>query len=570
MAKIAIDPITRIEGHLRIEAQIDNGKVTDAWSAGTMFRGIELILKDRDPREAWMLAQRICGVCTTVHAICSVRAIEDALGITIPTNARILRNILEATQCVHDHIIHFYHLHALDWVDIVSALSGDPSAASTLQRSMSDWANSSPSYFTTVKTRLQTFVNSGQLGIFANGYWGHPAYRLPPEANLVLAAHYLEALNFQREYIKIHATLGGKNPHPQTYTVGGMAIPLDKTSSNALTPAKIDAMRAIAKTGLDFVTKVYVPDVLLVAQHYRGWSTKGRGVGNFLSFGDYPDAGGSRYLPRGVVVNRDLSTSPSGMDQNKIKEYVAHSWYSYTGGDSAGLHPASGQTTVNFTGPQPPFSFLNTAGKYSFLKTPRYNELPVEVGALARMVVAYAKNHTRVRELINGVLSKLGLGSSAVFSTLGRVAARAVEAQVLSEQLDIWFSSLKDNINAGNITIANNAKWSRSTWPASATGFGATEAPRGALGHWVSISAGKISKYQCIVATQWNGSPRDAAGKRGAFEEALINTPVADPSRPLEILRTIHSFDPCMACAVHVLDPSGKPVTQISNSLMRT
>jgi hydrogenase large subunit len=573
MAKIAIDPVTRIEGHLRIEAQIDNGRVTDAWSVGTMFRGLEIILRNRDPREAWMLAQRICGVCTTVHAICSVRAVENALGLTIPANARILRNVIEAAQFVHDHVIHFYHLHALDWVDVTSALNADPAKTSSLQKTISDWPNNSAAYFTTVRDRLKKLVASSQLGLFANGYWGHPAYTLPPEANLLLVAHYLEALNFQRDFVKIHAILGGKNPHPQTYAVGGMAIPLSATNSNALTPTKIDSIKALVQQARQFVRDVYLRDVILLGQSYRDWATRGQGVGDLLSVGDFPmdDAAGPEnlFLPRGLVMGRDLSRRPDPLDPANIREYVTRSWYNYTGGDKAGLHPAQGQTSPNYTGAKPPYTMLNTDAKYSWLKAPRYADRPMEVGPLARMAVAYAAGHAYVQQALDAVLDEAGLQPSDVFSTLGRVVARAVETSVLVERLPGWLDELSANIRAGKTTVHNGAKWSPSTWPASATGWGSTEAPRGALFHWLTIANGKIGNYQCVVPTTWNGSPRDHLGQRGPFEEALLNTPVADPARPLELIRTIHSFDPCMACAVHVLDAGGAPLARLENALVR-
>ncbi len=283
--RIVIDPLTRIEGHLRMEVQVDQGVVTDAWSSSTMFRGIELIVQGRDPRDAWLFLQRLCGVCTTVHAIASVRSVENALGIAIPNNARLLRNLLEAAQFVQDHVIHFYHLHGADWVDIPNALAADPAATSALAQSVSTWPNSSTQYFTSVRDRLQSFVNSGQLGLFANGYWGHPAYQLPPEANLLATAHYLEALDWQRTVIKIHALLGGKNPHPQTYLVGGMATPLDPTDSHSITPARIDQMKTLAQQALDFVVKVYLPDLVLIASYYKNWANWGGGYKNLLSFG---------------------------------------------------------------------------------------------------------------------------------------------------------------------------------------------------------------------------------------------------------------------------------------------
>ncbi len=561
--RIVIDPLTRIEGHLRIEATIESGVITDAWSSSTMFRGVEPILLGRDPREAWIFTQRLCGVCTTVHALASVRAVENALGITVPDNARIIRNLLEATQFVQDHVVHFYHLHALDWVDVVSALSADPAATSALALSISDWPNSSPEYFASVQSRLQAFVDSGQLGIFANGYWGHPAYHLPAEGNLLAVAHYLEALDWQRDFIRIHAILGGKNPHPQTYLVGGVAIAVDKNSSKAINPSKIAQLRLLASQAYDFVSKVYLPDLKLIASFYTDWASLGQGPGNFLSYGDFPlDNSGTPaayWLPQGIVMGKNITVPPQPLDTSQIEEFVTHSWYAYSGGDQAPLHPSQGQTTPNYTGPQPPYDYLDTGNKYSWLKSPRYNNQPMEVGPLARMVVAYAAGHTRIVELVNQTLAALGLGPEALFSTLGRVAARGIETLVIAEQMDGWISALEANMNAGNNAIHNGTKWDPASWPAQASGWGSTEAPRGGLGHWVSITNKAIDHYQMVVPTTWNGSPRDAIGTRGPFEQSLIGTPIADPQRPVEILRTIHSFDPCMACSVHLVDANGQP-----------
>jgi len=565
--KVVIDPITRIEGHLRIEVQVENGRVTDAWSSGMMFRGIELVLQGRDPREAWLFAQRICGVCTTVHAICSVRAVENALGITIPDNARLIRNLIEGAQFIQDHVIHFYHLHAPDWVDIVNALEADPTATSDLARSISDWPNSSPGDFQRVQDRLRTFVDSGQLGIFDNAYWGHPAYRLPPEGNLLAVAHYLEALGWQREIIKIHAILGGKNPHPQTYLVGGVAIPVDPNGSEAINPQRIGQLRSLAADALDFVTNVYISDLLLVASFYKEWAQLGGGPGSYLSFGDFPlDTSGDTsalWLPRGVVLDSDIGSSPQVLDPDQIREYVTHSWYTYSAGDGVALHPRQGETQPNYTGPEPPFEFLNADGKYSWLKAPRYNGLPMEVGPLARMVVAYAAGHTRVREAIDQGLSALEVGPEALFSTLGRVLARGIETLLIAEQMGRWIDELETNMGIGNLAIHNGVLWDPATWPTEAEGWGSTEAPRGGLAHWVHIRNGRIENYQAVVPTTWNGSPRDAMGQRGAWEEALIGTPVADPERPVEILRTVHSFDPCMACAVHVVDSRSREVMRV-------
>ncbi|HEU5055850.1 MAG TPA: nickel-dependent hydrogenase large subunit [Kofleriaceae bacterium] len=564
MTHVVVDPVTRIEGHLRIEAEVDGGRVNDAWSSSTMFRGIELILKGRDPRDAWAFTQRICGVCTTVHAIASIRAVEDAIGAHPPPNARLLRNLVIASQCVQDHVIHFYHLHALDWVDVVSALSADPGKTSELAQSISDWPLAGKSHFAGVKDRLKAFVDAGQLGPFANAYWGHPAYRLPPEANLMAVAHYLEALDWQREFIKMHALLGGKNPHLQSFLVGGMATPIDPDSQAALNIGTVAKLRDLVKRAKDFVTRVYIPDLLAIASFYKDWGAIGSGVGNYLSYGEYPEGEGAAaklYLPRGIIRNRDL-TKVEPMFPDAITEYVAHSWYEYDD-DRAPLHPSVGVTRPKYTGPKPPYERLDTAGKYSWLKAPRYGDQPMEVGPLARMLVAYGSGHARVRELVGGALGKLGVGPGALFSTLGRVAARGLETQLLAEKMDDWLAELTENMGHGELRIHDNDRWDPDSWPRNAVGAGFHEAPRGALGHWVHIKEGRIANYQCVVPSTWNAGPRDAGGVRGPYEEALVGTPVADPAQPLEILRTVHSFDPCMACGVHVVDPARRELARV-------
>jgi len=560
--RIVIDPITRIEGHLRIEVQTEDGQITDAWSSSTMFRGIEMIFKGRDPRGAWAMAQRICGVCTTVHAVTSVRAVENALGITIPDNARILRNLIAGIQQVQDHVIHFYHLHALDWVDITSALKADPEATAKLAQSISDWPKSSADYFRAIKEKLESFVASGQLGIFANGYWGHPAYKLPPEANLMAVAHYLEALDWQREVIKVHAILGSKNPHPQTYLVGGMAIPLDPDSEKAINADQLAAMRSLFVKAKEFVEKVYIPDLLAVAPFYLEWAGYGEGLGNFMACGDFPDRTATQFLPPGIILNRDLGTVHP-LDQEKVAEYVTRSWFEYSEGDEVAKHPWEGETIPHYTGPQPPYELLDIEGKYSWIKAPRYDDRPMEVGPLARMLVAYASEHPRVKEVVDAVLDKLGAGPEALFSTLGRTAARGIETLVIAEQLVSWLDELATNMAEGNLQIHNGEKWDPETWPAEAQGWAFHEAPRGMLGHWIRIKEGKIENYQCVVPSTWNASPRGAKGQRGAYEAALVGTPLADPSQPIEVLRTIHSFDPCMACAVHVVDGSRREIVQV-------
>jgi hydrogenase large subunit len=495
-----------------------------------------------------------------------VRGVEDALGIEIPPNARMIRNLIEGIQYVQDHVIHFYHLHALDWVDIVSALDADPADTAALAQSISDWPKSSEDYFAGVQAKLKSFVQAGQLGPFANAYWGHPAYQLPPEANLMAVAHYLEALDWQRQVIKAHAILGGKNPHLQTYVVGGVAIPVDPNSASALNADKIAHLMGLFAQAKEFVEKVYLPDVLAAAPFYLDWAGLGEGIGNFLSYGDFPRVSindpGSYFLPQGIILNRDLSTVHD-VDHQKIAEYVAHSWLDYADGDSAAKHPWEGETSPNYTGPQPPYEFLNTDEKYTWMKAPRYDGKAMEVGPLARMLVAYGRGHSRVQELVNAVLEELGAGPEALFSTLGRLAARCIETVVLAEQLIPWTNELAANIGSGDLRIHELDHWDPSTWPAEAKGWGRTEAPRGALGHWVHIKDSKVENYQCVVPSTWNASPRDASDQMGPYEASLIGTPVADPDQPVEILRTIHSFDPCMACAVHVTDPDGREITRI-------
>ena len=495
-----------------------------------------------------------------------MRAVEDALGITIPDNARIIRNLISGIQYVQDHVIHFYHLHALDWVDIVSSLSADPAKTSALAQSISDWPKSSTDYFKTVQNKIKAFVENGQLGPFANAYWGHPAYKLPAEANLMAVAHYLEALDWQRDVIKIQALLGAKNPHAQTYIVGGMSIPVDPDSQNALNAGSIAFMQGLAAKAKDFVEKVYIPDVLAVAPFYLDWAGYGAGVGNFLSYGEFPNDtvtnSDNLWLPRGIILNKDLS-KVHPVDHTKVTEYVTHSWYEYSVGDKNARHPWDGETNHKYTGPKPPYEYLDTDAKYSWLKAPRYDNLSMEVGPLSRMLVAYASGHERVQAVVNHVLKTLGAGPAALFSTLGRIAARAIETLVTAEQLPGWIDQLAANMKKGDLKIHSGEKWDPSEWPAEAKGYGWHEAPRGALGHWVKIKNQKIENYQCVVPGTWNGSPRDASNQRGPYEEALIGTPVADINQPVEILRTVHSFDPCMACAVHVVDAAGKEVIKI-------
>src|SRR5271157_672809 len=454
MARLVVDPITRIEGHLRIEAVVENGAITDAYSSGTMVRGFEKILRGRDPRDAWAFTERACGVCTTVHALASVRTVEDALGISVPKNAELIRNLMLCTQYVQDHVVHFYHLHALDWVDVVSSLSADPQKTAQIATSISSWPKSSPKYFAAVQQKLKAFVETGQLGIFA--YWGNPSYKLPPEVNLLAVAHYLEALEWQKEIVKIHTIFGGKNPHPN-YLVGGVPCSINPDEVNAINMDRLNYVGSLINGAIAFVEQVY----------------------------------------------------------------------------------------------------------YSWLKTPRWKDHAIEVGPLARLLVSYAKGSTEVKDVVDEALGQLGVPVTALFSTLGRTAARGLETRLVVHWMKGFYDELIAQIKTGELSTFTRDRWEPSTWPATAQGVGLSEAPRGALAHWIKIKDGKIDNYQLVVPTTWNASPRDPKGQRSAYEESLIGTRLANPEQPLEILRTIHSFDPCIACAVHLYDPDGKHVHQI-------
>ena len=569
MARIVVDPITRIEGHLRIEAEINNGKITDAFSSGTMVRLIEEILRGRDPRDAWAFVGRVCGVCTTVHSLASIRAVEDALGITVPPNAELVRNLMFCAQSMHDHVVHFYHLHALDWVDVVSALKADPKKTSEIAQSISNWPKSSPGYFSDLQKRLTKFVESGQLGIFANGYWGHPAYKLPPEVNLIGVAHYLEALEWQKEIVKIHTIFGGKNPHPN-FLVGGMACSISLDDASGVNAERLAYVGQLLKDAKQFVEQVYIPDLMAVAPYYLDWGSIGGGLGNFLVYGDlstsaYTDVGNYKF-PAGAILNKDLSKIyPVDLrNDNEVQEYISHSWYEYAGGDGVGLHPWKGETKLNYTGPKPPFDHLNVDEKYSFLKTPRWKGHAMEVGPLARVLVGYASGREDFKEVVDSTLSALKVPATALFSTLGRTAARGLESKLVAQWSLEFYDQLINNIKNGDSRMANMEKFKPEMWPAKAMGVGHTEAPRGALAHWIVIEDQKIANYQLVVPSTWNASPRDKDGNPSAYESALKDTPVADINQPLEILRTIHSFDPCLACAVHLYDEDGKQVSRVN------
>ncbi|UCV03515.1 nickel-dependent hydrogenase large subunit [Dechloromonas denitrificans] len=577
--RVVVDPVCRIEGHLRVEVNLDsNNVIRNAVSTGTMWRGLEVILKGRDPRDAWAFTERICGVCTGTHALTSVRAVEDALNIKIPENANSIRNIMQLNLQVHDHLVHFYHLHALDWVDVVSALKADPKATSALAQSISSWPLSSPGYFRDIQNRLKKFVESGQLGPFMNGYWGSPAYKLPPEANLMAVAHYLEALDFQKEIVKVHTIFGGKNPHPN-WLVGGVpcAINLEGTGAvGAINMERLNLVKSIIDRSIEFTEQVYIPDLIAIAKFYKGW-LYGGGLSskNVMSYGDIPDkandySAGNLMLPRGAIINGDLTKvhEIDLRDPEQIQEFVAHSWYKYPD-ETKGLHPFDGVTEPSFVlgpntkGTKTNIKELDEGGKYSWIKAPRWRGHAMEVGPLARYIIGYAQNNPEFKEPVDALLKELDVPVTALFSTLGRTAARGLECQWAGRKMSYFFDKLMANLKAGDLNTANIEKWEPSTWPKEAMGAGFTEAPRGALGHWIKIKDTKIDNYQCVVPTTWNGGPRDDKGQIGAFEAALMDTPVAKADEPLEILRTLHSFDPCLACSTHVMSPDGQEMTSV-------
>ncbi len=578
--RVVVDPVTRIEGHMRCEVNVDNDNyIRNAVSSGTMWRGLEVILKGRDPRDAWAFTQRICGVCTGTHALTSVRAVEDALKIQIPENANSIRNIMQLTLQAHDHLVHFYHLHALDWVNPVNALKANPKATSELQQKVSpSHPNSSPGYFRDIQNRLKKFVESGQLGPFKNGYWTNPAYLLPPEADLMAVTHYLEALDFQKEIMKIRAIFGGKDPHPN-WLVGGVpcAINVDGVGSvGAINMESLNHVSSIINRTMEFIDNVYIPDILAVGQFYKGW-LYGGGISsqNVMSYGDIPDKANdyspsNLMMPHGAIINGNLKEvhDIDLRNPDEIQEFVPHSWYKYPGGVK-GLHPWDGITEPNFElgsntkGSRTNIEEIDESAKYSWIKAPRWKGHAMEVGPLARYIIGYAKGHEEITEQINFVLRTLDVPVEALFSTLGRTAARALEAQWAAQKMRYFMDKMIANIKAGDSSTANVTNWDPSTWPAEAKGVGFTEAPRGALGHWIKIKDTKIDNYQCVVPTTWNGSPRDEAGNIGAFEASLMNTKMERPEEPVEILRTLHSFDPCLACSTHIMSEEGEELTNV-------
>jgi len=561
--RITVDPVTRIEGHLRIDCEVDGGKVTNAWSSGQMWRGIELILQGRDPRDAWVFTQRICGVCTTVHAIVSVRAVENALQLEVPLNAQYIRNLIIGAHCVHDHIVHFYHLSALDWVDVVSALQADPAATAKLASTLSDWPRNTVQELTAVQQKLRSLVESGQLGIFANGYWGHPAMKLPPEVNLLAAAHYLQALEYQRIANQVVAILGSKTPHIQNLAVGGVANPINLDSQSTLTLERLYSIKSLIDELGDFVRKVYIPDVAAVGAFYADWTGFGSGVTNYLSVPEMPlDTAGTQFeLPGGYIPDGDLGAFKpiTGFRDKYFEEGVAesskHAWYESGKG---ALHPYDGETVPEYTD-------FQDDGKYSWVKAPTFLGQRAQVGPLANVLCMAAAGHEPTTRYLDQVISTASslagaqIPLTALHSTIGRHAARAIRCAVIYETLQNQWQLLMENIGSGDYETFNRPVFPKG----EQRGFGFHEAPRGVLSHWVVIQDGKIANYQAVVPSTWNAGPRDEDDALGPYEASLLDNPVADPERPLEVLRTVHSFDPCLACAIHMVDEEQQPIVQV-------
>ena len=560
--RVVLDPVTRIEGHLRIEMTTKGGTIDEAWSETTQFKGIELVVKDRDPRDAWAFVQRICGVCTAVHAVASIRAVEDALQYPVPKQADLIRNLVLGSQMVQDHVIHFYHLQALDFVNVVGASKADPVKAAAIATSIEPkYDLNSVARFTEVRDTVAKILASGQHSLFTNGYWDHPGYLLPPEVDLIGVSHYLDALSFQRSMIQINTIFGGKNPHPN-FLVGGMAAPINMDNEITINQVKLDKIRGLVDESLSFAENVYLPDVLAILAAYKDYARIGASSPNYLALGKagyngsgYPTNSG--FTP-GALFDGKLDVHE--FDMAKVEEFVTSGWYDYSGGNDKGLHPFDGETNPHYTGPKPPYEWLADRDKYTWSKAPRYDGRAVQVGPLPRILMAYVQKDAETVEMVDPILRSLGLGVADLNSTAGRILGRAVESVLLARQMKVWFDQFVTNIKGGDVTTFNPDKWEPSTWPTSSKGVGFAEVGRGTLSHWVHIDDAKISNYQCVVPSTWNGSGR-ALGQKGPYEEALSNGhPLVDPKAPLEALRTIHSFDPCQSCGIHVLDAEGTEV----------
>ncbi|WP_100961616.1 nickel-dependent hydrogenase large subunit [Helicobacter pylori] len=565
--KIVVDPITRIEGHLRIEVIVDDDNViTDAFSSSTLFRGLETIIKGRDPRDAGFIAQRICGVCTYSHYKAGITAVENALGITPPLNAQLVRSLMNMALLFHDHVVHFYTLHGLDWCDIMSALKADPIQAAKLSFKYSPYPiNTGAGELKAVQKRLSDFAKGGSLGPFSNGYYGHKTYRLSPEQNLIVLSHYLKLLEIQREAAKMTAIFGAKQPHPQSLTVGGVTSVMD-----ILDPTRLAEWKSKFEVVANFINHAYYPDLVMAGEMFANEPSviKGCGLRNFIAYEEVLLGRDKYLLSSGVVLDGDISKLHP-IDESLIKEEVTHSWYQYENTKEAQLHPYDGQTNPHYTGLKDgesvgienkiiPAKVLDTKNKYSWIKSPRYDSKPMEVGPLSSVVVGLAAKNPYVTEVATKFLKDTKLPLEALFSTLGRTAARCIEAKTIADNGLLAFDALVENLKSDQSTCAPYHIDKNQEYKGRYIG----QVPRGMLSHWVRIKNGVVENYQAVVPSTWNAGPRDSQNQRGAYEMSLIGTKIADLTQPLEIIRTIHSFDPCIACSVHVMDFKGQSLNE--------
>jgi len=562
--RVVVDPITRIEGHLRAEVVVnDEGVVENAYISSTLWRGLEVIAKGRDPRDVPFMMQRICGVCTFSHYLKSTMAVEDALGIKIPLNAELTRTLMNISLFLHDHVVHFYQLHGLDWVDIVSALKADPKKASELAFKYSDDPIATGvNDLIRVQEKVKKFAESPQgLGPFANAYWGHPTYRFTPEQNLIALSHYLKALELQRVAARMMAIFGGKNPHPQSLTVGGVTCVMDLQD-----PARMGEWMTQFKEMANFVINAYQADIIMAAEMYKDEPsvTKPIGVKNFMAHEDMLIGRGDYLFSSGYVLNGDLSKA-FDINEDLITEEATHSWYK----DNQPLHPYDGKTNPNYTGLRDGESvgpdgkmahskLIDESKKYSWIKSPRYDGQPMEVGPLACMVVSYAKGNKRVQKAVNDFLKRTGLPVEALFTTLGRTAGRMLQAKIIAENGLTAFNNLVENLKVDQTTCAPYVIDKNKEY----RGRGIGDVPRGMLSHWIRIKNGVVENYQAVVPSTWNAGPIDANGRQGPYEADLVGLKIHDLTQPLEIIRIIHSYDPCIACAVHVMDTKGNKLSE--------
>jgi ferredoxin hydrogenase large subunit len=531
--RLIVDPVTRIEGHLKIEVELENDKVKNAWVSTQLFRGLEPILKGRPPEDAPLFTQRACGVCTNTHALTSIRAIEDALGLKVPPLAQLIRHLILSALIVHDHLVHFYHLHGLDWIDMAAATTADPIKAAKLVGQTSARGDDPADLFI-VQKKLKDFVASGQLGWLENAYFlgGNEAYRMTPEENLIMAAHYLEGLRIQLELGRAMALFAGKNPHAQSMVVGGV------TCYQSLKPEIIDHFRAIQVKTREFVENARMPDIRLMTKRFPEALAYGK-TSNFFDFADFHDpvSGKDPYFSSGVLWGNDLGKHDK-LDMNLIDEHVARSWYK---GDQV-LKPYDGVTEPNYTS-------YDDKEKYSWSKAPRYKGEPMETGPLARRAIAYAAKEKETRTMLDDYFKGAGMKPEQLFSTMGRTICRVVETTMLIRRMGGWIDDTEKRIVKGDTDIYKPWKMVD-----AGKGVGTCCVTRGGLSHWIRIKGGMIENFQLVVPSTWNLGPRCEKDKLSPAEQSLINCPCPDPARPVEILRTIHSFDPCIACSVHLVD----------------